>query len=131
MPTIPEAAETTTSGSHNHGNDAEGDANSHYLCASPTRYKAKASTLPPPEHSAPGAKRIPCTLPDLWQTDPRLLPHKEVLMDVMSRIHDWCDLFDMVSEYINIYKARNVFPRSIPLLIPIHTQHTHTYTHNQ
>jgi hypothetical protein len=97
MPTIPEAADTTTSSSHNHGNDAEDNDNSQYLCASPIRYKAKASTLPPPEHSAPGAKRTPCTLPDIWQTDPRILPHKELLMDVMSRIHDWSDLFDMVS----------------------------------
>lgn len=132
MPTIPEAAETTTSGSHNHGNDAEGNDNSYYLCASPTRYKAKASTLPPPEHSAPGAKRIPCALPDLWKTDPRLSPHKDVLMDVMSRVHDWCDLFEMVNVYIihqYIYKARNVLPLSLPLLIPINPQHTPTYTY--
>jgi len=51
----------------------------------------------PPAHSAPGqARRVPCILPELWVTDPRLKQHRGVLDEVMARVHDWADLFDMV-----------------------------------
>jgi hypothetical protein len=61
----------------------------------PKGYRRRAST--PPAHSAPGqARREPCTLPDLWITDPRLQQHRGILDEVMERVHDWADLFDMV-----------------------------------
>lgn len=49
------------------------------------------------QHSAPGAIRKPCNLPKLWVEDPRLKDVRDHLDDVMTRIHDWGDLFDMVS----------------------------------
>lgn len=47
--------------------------------------------------SAPGEKRtVACTLPKLWKEDPRLAEYQGLLQDVMHRIHDWGDLFDVV-----------------------------------
>ena len=51
----------------------------------------------PTKPSAPGEKRdTACVLPQLWREDPRLADVQEMLEDVMTRIHDWGDLFDMV-----------------------------------
>jgi hypothetical protein len=57
--------------------------------------EARAKT--PVRPSAPGAKRdAACALPQLWKEDPRLTDVQGMLEDVMTRIHDWGDLFDMV-----------------------------------
>ncbi len=54
------------------------------------------SKTPVDKPSAPGAKREACNLPKLWREDTRLGDVQELLEDVMTRIHDWGDLFDMV-----------------------------------
>lgn len=55
--------------------------------------RAKSPLMP----SAPGEKRdTACTIPTLWKEDPRLADVQQLLEDVMTRIHDWSDIFDMV-----------------------------------
>lgn len=56
-----------------------------------------------PKHSAPGEKRVPCRMPQLWEEHPDLEDIRGILRDSMSRIHDWADLIDMVSFHLPIY----------------------------